>query len=209
MTIPATDLAVGAVVLAAGLSSRMGQPKQLLPWSGTSMLHHVVNTLLAGGAQPSTTVVVIGHEHEAILQTLKDLPVQTALNPDYADGSMLHSLQVGLSFLNSLPTPPQAILVALGDQPQIQSEVARHVIERWRLSRALVVAPSFNKKRGHPMLFSREFWPHVFAAPSQGSPRDLLANFADKIDYLSVESDDILRDIDTPAEYQQELGRRV
>jgi molybdenum cofactor cytidylyltransferase len=205
-----TDPEVGAVVLAAGLSSRMGgQAKQLLPWGDTLMIRHIVMTLLEGGAEASQLVVVVGHQKTAVTEALAGLPVQTAFNPDFADGSMLRSLQAGLALLNSQVSGSQAALVALGDQPQIQAQVTRQVIARWRTSAFPIVAPSFGHKRGHPLLFSRSIWSAILSAPPVGSPRDLLNGFSDQIDYLPMSNDQILRDIDTPDEYQQELRRRV
>jgi molybdenum cofactor cytidylyltransferase len=206
---PQAHESIGAVILAAGLSSRMGQPKQLLPWDGTVMIRHVVNTLVSGGADVGNVVVVVGHQQEAVREALHGLPVQIAFNDQYADGSMLRSLQVGLATLNARTPDPWAALIALSDQPQIQAQVTRQVIERWHTNYASIVAPSFSHKRGHPMLFSRAIWTEILAAPPVGSPRELLLGFGGRIDYLEVTDDEILRDIDTPEDYQQELQRRV
>lgn len=200
---------VGAVILAAGLSSRMGEPKQLLPWGETPMIRHVVNTLVTGGAKTEKVVVVVGHQQQAIRGALSGLPVQIAFNEGFADGSMLRSLQVGLATLNAQADGPQAALIALGDQPQIQSTITQQVIACWRARQAVIVAPSFNHKRGHPMLFARGIWPTFLAAEPVGSPRDLLQSLRDQIDFVDVPNEEILRDIDTPDDYQQELSRRV
>jgi molybdenum cofactor cytidylyltransferase len=200
---------IGAVVLAAGMSTRMGQPKQLLPWGDTLMVRHVVDALIAGGVTSDALVVVTGHEREAVEAAVKDSGVRIAFNPDYADGSMLRSQQVGFWALESLPQSVAAAFTALGDQPQITADITQRVIEAWRQSGSMVAAPSFSKRRGHPILFARETWETILAAPPVGSPREILAQFADQTTYVEVEDDAVLRDIDTPEDYRRELGRRV
>lgn len=199
-------------MLAAGLSTRMGQVKQLMPWGDKIMVRHVVDTLLAGGVEAWSVRVVVGHCGEAVTAAVDESGARTVVNPLYADGSMLRSLQVGLA---SLAEPaaeadsPAAALVALGDQPQIKAEVVRRVIERWQRSPAAVIAPSFGKQRGHPILFARSIWPEILAAAPVGSPRDFLNAFAGSISYLEIDDDAVLRDIDTPEDYRRELERRV
>jgi molybdenum cofactor cytidylyltransferase len=198
-----------AVVLAAGTSSRMGQPKQLMQWGEKPMVRHIVETLIAGGVEPGGVVVVVGHRRDEVEAALAGLPVVFAFNPDYADGSMLRSLQVGVRLLESAPAHYDAVLIALSDQPQITASITRKVIEHWRATEAWVVAPSFGRRRGHPILFARHTWPDILNAPPIGSPRDILDKLADKVVYVEAPDDAVLRDIDTPEDYRRELERRV
>lgn len=197
------------MVLAAGLSSRMGQAKQLLPWGETVMVRHVVDTLITGGAEPGAVVVVVGHQRDEVVAALAGSAAVSVFNPQYADGSMLRSLQVGLSALAALTARPAAALVALGDQPQIQVEIVRRVIKHWRAVGGELVAPSFQHKRGHPILFGWSAWESVMAAEPIGSPREWLASRAEDIAYVEVGDEAVLRDIDTLDDYQRELARRV
>jgi molybdenum cofactor cytidylyltransferase len=107
---------ISTILLAAGLSSRMGQPKLLLPWGGTTVLGQVVSTFAAVGIEE--IIVVTGGVREQIeglvAELAKDYPVRTVYNPAYARGEMLSSIQAGLSALNS---QPRAALIGLGDQP--------------------------------------------------------------------------------------------
>ncbi len=204
---------VGAVVLAAGMSTRMGQPKQLMLWDGKPMVRHVVDALMAGGAEAGATVVVVGHEREKVEAALSGSKAKAAFNPDYADGSLLKSLQVGVAAVQSPEfmggPPPGAVLVVLGDQPQIKSQVAQLVIARWRASGGEIVAPRFEGRRGHPILFARSIWPEILAVQPVGSPRDILNVYSGRVTYVDVDDDSILRDIDTPEDYRQETERRV
>jgi molybdenum cofactor cytidylyltransferase len=200
---------IGAVVLAAGMSTRMGQPKQLLPWGTLPMVRHVVNALLAGGVSAEALVVVTGHEREAVEAAVLGSRAQVAFNAEFADGSMLRSQQVGLRALDSLSLPVAAAFTALGDQPQIDAGITRRVIEAWRQGGAMIAAPSFGRRRGHPILFARAAWADVLAAPPVGSPREILEKFSGKTTYVEVVDDAVLRDIDTPEDYRRELARRV
>jgi molybdenum cofactor cytidylyltransferase len=200
---------IGAVVLAAGLSSRMGRAKQLLPWGERLMVRHVVDTLVAGGADVGAVAVVVGHQADEVTAALQGSAAISVINPLYHDGSMLRSLQVGLAALTALAVPLGAALVALGDQPQVDIAIVRRVIAHWRSIGGNLVAPSFNHKRGHPILFARPVWQSVLAAQPVGSPREWLADRADQIAYLEIGDDAVLRDIDTPADYERELARRV
>ncbi len=193
---------VAAIVLAAGRSTRMGRPKQTLPWGKTTMIAEVVWRLQAGGF--SEIVVVTGAERESVEAALAAAPVRFAFNPDFETSEMARSLQVGL---RTLPENCMAALVALGDQPQMEPATARAVIQRWRETQAPVVAPIHQGQRGHPLLFDRAAWPEVFALPAEANPRDFL-RAAGRIEWVEVGTDSILRDIDTPDDYARERQAR-
>jgi molybdenum cofactor cytidylyltransferase len=200
---------VGAVVLAAGTSSRMGEPKQLMHWGTKPMVRHVVDVLAQGGAQGRGIMVVVGAQRAAVETALVGTQAVPVFNPQFADGSMLRSLQVGLRAAQSVEPRLEAALVALGDQPQLRPEVVRAVIARWCAGQALIVAPSFSGRRGHPILFDRAAWARVLEAPPAGSPREVLGEFSDRSEFVDAQDDSVLRDIDTPEDYRRELERRV
>lgn len=187
----------------------MGQPKQLLKWGAKPMVRHVVDVLADAGANVRGILVVVGHQRQQVEAALAGSPAVTEFNPQFADGSLLRSLQVGLQAVRSFDPVPQAVIVALGDQPQIQIGVVNDVIARWRSGDAVIVAPRFDGRRGHPILFDRSTWAEVLAAPPAGSPRDLLAAFGDRTAYVEMGDDSVLRDIDTLEDYRSELERRV
>ena len=177
----------------------MGQPKQIMQWGTVTIARRVVEVLAASGVEP--IVVVTGNVRKQVEEAVAGAATMTVFNPDFADGSMMRSLQVGLRVL---PLDCEAVLVALGDQPQIESEVVRAVMEGWRRGAKEVLAPSFGGRRGHPILFARSLWPTMLAASTGLSPRDLLKTFSDKIAYLEVDTDSVLRDVDTPEDYARE-----
>ena len=191
---------VGAVVLAAGRSTRMGRPKQTLPWGETTIIGRVVSQLRAGGVDE--IVVVTGDARAEVESALLGSGARLAFNPDFASGDMARSLQAGL---RALPENCSAALVVLGDQPQIQTEVVQAVVQRWRETLAPIVAPSLQMRRGHPMLFDRRAWPGLLALPAGATPREYLRDAA--IEYVEVQTDSILRDVDTPEDYERELEK--
>jgi molybdenum cofactor cytidylyltransferase len=201
---------VTALILAAGRSTRMGRPKQTLPWSeGKTIVSHIVHQLRAG--EIDDVVVVTGSHQEEVAATLRAevASVRLVFNPDFENSEMARSLQLGLQ---AAPTGCLAALVALGDQPQIEPAVVRTVLQRWRETQAPVVAPVYQQRRGHPMLFDRATWPGVLSLPPASNPRKFIESAGQAespfgIEYVEVATDSILRDIDTPEDYERE--RRV
>jgi molybdenum cofactor cytidylyltransferase len=190
---------VEAVVLAAGLSTRMGTPKMALPWGKRTVVAQVVSQLLEGGADEVT--VVTGGARELVEKALVGFPVSFVSNPDYANGEMLYSLQVGIRALGEWV---DATLIALGDQPQIQASVVSAVIEAYQVSGAPLVIPSYHMRRGHPWLVERVLWGDLLEIEQPKTLRDFLAGHQGSIQYMNVEDVSILMDLDTPEEYQRQ-----
>jgi len=195
---------ISVVVLAAGRSQRMGQPKMALPWGDTTVIGRVVQVLSQAGV--SDILVVTGGGSAAVHAALQESAARLVHNPAYAAGEMLCSLQVGLA---SLPEDCEAALVALGDQPQIQPQVVAGLLERYRSSRSVLVVPSYRMRRGHPWIVGRSLWSDIQALSPPQTLRDLLQDKAGQIDYLAVDTESILADLDTPDDYQRALNQRV
>ena len=189
---------VAAVVLAAGRSTRMGRPKQTLPWGETTIIGQVVRQLRR--AQIDEIVVVTGGARAEVEAALNGSGARLVFNPDFEQGEMASSLQAGL---RELPQNCQAALAVLADQPQIQVEVITAVVQRWRETLAPIVAPSYQMRRGHPLLFDRAEWAAIRLLPPGANPRDYLRQAAG-LEYVAVNTDSILRDLDTPADYERE-----
>jgi molybdenum cofactor cytidylyltransferase len=189
-----------AVVLAAGRSTRMGRPKQLLPWGGTTLLGAVVRRLRA--TEVSDIVVVTGAERAAVEASLAgelaaDPRLRCVFNPDFAAGEMARSLQTGLQ---ALPADRTGALVVLADQPELEPRVVQALLQRWRETLAPALAPYYQGQRGHPLLFDRALWPAILALPAAANPREAL-RAAGAVEPVDVDTASILRDIDTPDDY--------
>ncbi len=187
---------VAAIVLAAGMSSRMGKLKVLLPWGKQTVLDAIIRQLHI--ARLNEIVVVTGHDGDRVARRAAQYTAAIAHNPDYASGEMLSSLQAGLRMLDSRV---RAALVVLGDQPQIRSHVVARVLDAYARESCRLVIPSFQMRRGHPVLFDRSLWKDLLELPPGGMPRDVVNANQDEIAYVNVNTDSILRDIDTPEDY--------
>ena len=189
---------IGAVVLAAGQSRRMGRPKMSLSWGGTTVVGQVVRTLSEAGVDE--IVVVTGGAHQEVVAALKGQGARLVFNPDYAGGEMTRSLQVGLGALSE---EAQAAFVALGDQPQIETGIVQAVLNRFLTCGASLVVPSYRMRRGHPWIMARSLWPEVLALKPPQTLRDFLNARAGEIRYFPVDSPSVLMDLDTPEDYQK------
>ncbi len=217
---------ISAIILAAGESRRMGQPKLLLPWGETTVLGQVVSTFTAGLSTDSKTdyeiVVVTGGAREQVEELVAELakkyPVRAVYNPHYAQGGMLSSIQVGVAALTLPPpslrdTSPKSLgfgggrvgaaLIGLGDQPQVREETVRRICASFVQMESPLVIPSFENRRGHPWLASRSLWPEILALPPSTTPRQFLDNYAGRVTYVAAD-ESILQDLDTPEDYNRQ-----
>jgi len=197
---------VAAIVLAGGLSRRMNQPessKVLLPWDGGRPIIRVITDRLKR-MRLDDVVVVTGHVAAKVRAALTEEPVRFAYNPDYREGDMLSSLQTGL---RALGPEIGAALIVLGDQPQLDARIVMQIITAYSEGKGKIVAPSYMRRRGHPILIDRQFWPELLALPPGAAPRDVINAHADQTAYIVVDTDTVLRDIDTPEDYKEARRR--
>ena len=190
---------IASVVLAAGLSRRMGTAKLVLPWGDRTVIEQVVQVVLEGGVDQ--VVVVTGAARKQVEEAIKNTPAKPVFNPDYKQDNMALSLQAGM---NAIGENVEAVLVTLGDQPQIQAEVVRAVLDTYRQKGAPLVVPSYRFRRGHPWLLARSLWPLVQKLSPDETLREVLNDQSDHITYVMVETPSVLSDLDTPEAYQRQ-----
>ncbi|MDP9235523.1 MAG: nucleotidyltransferase family protein [Actinomycetota bacterium] len=178
---------IAAVVLAAGTSSRLGRPKQLLELDGKPLLQHVIDLAAASFDE---VVVVLGHEADAIEAALA-LPSNSrvARNPDYRQG-MSTSLRVGIGDLDD---GVQAAAIFLGDQPRMPAELVAAVLSTWRSAGSPVARPRFAGTPGHPVIVRRDLWKKWMELTGDAGARDLLRE--DEVAYVEW-SGSPLEDVD-------------
>ncbi len=189
-----------AVVLSAGASSRMGRPKALLPVDGVPFIERIVRALER--TEVDRTLVVLGHNAEAMREAIAYLGVDTVVNPDYARGQ-LSSLHTAIRALEGEPV--EAILVHLVDHPFIESRLVDRMIERFRAEEMLIVVPRFNGRRGHPVLFSAKLFPEFMAASLDIGAKPVVRGHPEETLELDTDESGILVDIDTPEEYRKHV----
>ena len=191
---------ISAIILAAGLSTRMGRPKMLLPWKNSTILGAVITTLSKTGIEDM--IVVTGAFQQAIEDQVQFLstqfPVRSVNNPHYGSGEMLSSIQAGLMAIDLRKT---AALITLGDQPQIQDQTLKLILSAYQISGASLIIPSYQMHRGHPWLVSSGLWSEIINLCPPHTSRDFLEDHHSDIQYVSIDNDSILLDIDTPADY--------
>ncbi len=196
---------VGAVIVAAGKATRMGDAKVLLPWvDERPILQHIIRRLQSGCVSP--VVVVTGEWRKEVSEAAQEGGARVTHNPDYAQGEMLSSLQAGIRELQQLPAC-DAMLLVLGDQPSLRTSLVRRMLALFAQQRPRLIIPSFEMRRGHPILIRRDIWDEFLNIPQGGTPRSVIQKYSAEIVYLNVWDDAILRDIDTPEDYRSEIER--
>ena len=186
---------ITAIILAAGESKRMGQPKMLMPWGKSTVLQTVISTVQAAGVND---ILVVTGGARIQIETLIGKTVQTVFNEDYVKGEMLGSIQLGLTIKMR---EASAAIICLGDQPQIKERSVRRVCDTFLASKSPIVVPSYEMHRGHPWLIARPLWDEFLALKSPQTPRDFLKKHSRKINYVEVDTPSIIEDLDTPEDY--------
>ncbi|MBL7967993.1 MAG: nucleotidyltransferase family protein [Prolixibacteraceae bacterium] len=190
---------VCVIVLAAGMSTRMGTQKLLLPFDGKTIIEKVVENILKSGIE--NIFVVLGANSAELEDALEFWPVQTVVNENFREG-MHTSVTTGVKVL---PANAKAVLVFPGDQPLIPEEAIRKVVGAWRKSGKLIVIPLFEGKRGHPPLYDLRLRNELLNIDPAVGLRSVAQNFQEEVEEVETGSSGIMKDIDTPEEYQREL----
>ena len=188
--------AVSAVILAAGESRRMGQPKQMLLVDGQPMLGRVVRVVLAAGLDD--VVVVLGAAAAEVKQALAGLPVRTVINDAWQQG-MATSLRTGLTLVS--PAAEAALFVP-ADLPCLTAQTIMAVVDCFASTGKPIVIPTCRGRRGNPVLFARRLFPELLAVQGDQGGRAIFASHQQEIGLVEVGDEGILLDVDTPEQYQ-------
>lgn len=193
---PSPEFRFGAVILAAGASTRMGTPKQLLPVEGRPLIVRTVEAALASPAWP--VIVVLGARAEQIRPVLARLPVLIAENPAWAEG-MAASIRAGLTTLRQFSRALDGVLVALCDQPGFSAGTIEQLLAAQRQHGRGIVAAHYHGRNGAPAFFLREHFPALAALTGEEGARALLNGTPESV--TSVDLPALGVDLDTPADY--------
>ncbi len=185
----------GVVILAAGASTRMGAPKQLLEIDGRPLVARAVDAALASPAWP--VVVVLGAHAEAIRPVLARRPVLVAENPAWAEG-MAASIRAGITTLRQFSRGLDAAVIALCDQPAFSAATIATLVNAWQATGRGIVAARYGGRHGAPALFHREHFPALGALTGEEGARALLNG--DPARVAGVDLPELAHDLDTPAD---------
>ena len=144
---------ISGLILAAGTSSRMGQPKQLLPFRGTILLDWVMAQAESASAL-NEVIVVLGRAADEIQPRLRSTRAKVIVNAVFTEGCS-GSYKAGMA---TIDPRAEAVMVLLGDQPGVESAVIDQVAEDWRTKAGTIALTSYRGRRGHPMVFARELF---------------------------------------------------
>ncbi len=187
---------IGIVLLAAGGSSRMGRPKQLLPFGGTTLLRHAVETARATKLSP--IVVVLGAEAEACRAELRGLTVTLAQNDHWSAG-LGGSIRAGVEELERVAPAAEAALIMLQDQPRITSASLGDLVQLWSPEGCTIAAAFYGGRTGVPAVFGRRHFAELKALDGSGGAKGILARH--DADVAKLELPEALDDIDSPEDY--------
>lgn len=193
-------MGVSAVVLAAGRSERMGEPKQMLRLGSRSMLEQTLENVRASGVDE--IVLVLGFASEAIRRELSESlldGVRVVVNEKYESG-MASSLRAGLT---AVSPAMKAALIVLADQPSVRSETMGHIIDAYCESAAKIVVPYYKGRRGNPVLLDRSVFSEAMALEGDVGCRAIFAKHPEAMASVEVDDPAILADIDTRDDYER------
>lgn len=190
-----SSMRCGVVILAAGASTRMGTPKQLLEIGGRTLLVRTIEEALASPAWP--VVVVLGAHAEKIRPSLAHLPVLITENAAWSEG-MAASIREGITTLQQFSRRLEAAVIALCDQPAFSAATIAQLIATQRTSGRSIVAARYAGRHGAPALFLREHFPALTHLTGETGARALLNDTPGLV--ASVDLPQFAVDLDTPAD---------
>jgi len=193
---------ISAILLGAGESKRMGVDKLSLPWGGKTVLEHCIETLLQSEVQE--LVVVLGVRNKRLKNLFRGRKTKVVINP-YSYKGMSTSIRKGLTALCS---GSEGILIALGDQPLLKTKTINVLIHAFRKGGGGIVIPSFQGRRGHPVIFHRRYKKELLNLEGDVGGKSITERHPREVRRIRVKSIGVLTDVDTWQDYKKELKRR-
>ena len=188
---------IAGVILAAGHSRRMGQPKLLMPYRGEALIRWPTQAAVGAGLYP---VVVLGAYAEKVRDVLSDLPVHFVPNPEWESGQST-SVKVGI---RALPLEVEGALFLLGDQPGVSVDLLLGLVGLFEQHSGQIIAPMTAGKQGNPVLFGRSLFPELLTLTGDAGGRQLFSTHP--VVHLPWDIPEQFLDIDTPEDYEHLIG---
>lgn len=191
-----TNKSIGIVVLAAGASTRMKQPKQLLKFDGKTLLRRAAETAVKSIFAP--VIVVLGANYEKTRAEIEDLPVAIVFNKDWQSG-LSSSIKGGIETLVQFAPDVSAAVITLADQPFVAAYHLDQFGEKFYRSKSPIIAAEYAETIGVPALFAREILDDFKALAGDQGAKPIIEKYRDSL--LTVKLPEAAFDIDTPEEF--------
>ncbi|MBD2439271.1 NTP transferase domain-containing protein [Nostoc sp. FACHB-110] len=189
---------VGLIILAAGASTRMGTPKQLLQYNQQSLIRHVAQIAIASVCQP--VIVVLGSKAEVIQPEIQPLPIHIVINSDWHQG-MSSSICAGIVALNAISPNAEAVVLMLCDQPLISTQLINHLVEIYHNNLKRIVACEYAFNLGVPALFPQTLFEQLMNLSGAVGAKFLIKKYAHNV--VAIPFPEGLIDLDTPEDYAE------
>lgn len=194
---PSAELKIAGIILAAGLSRRMGTVKSLLPFGESLLLDRVVEN--ARQSELESLIVVLGHDAENILKKIDFKDSRVIINSDYRMGHS-SSLRAGL---DAVSADIDGALFLLGDQPFVGSKTIDRLIRAFQKQPSSLIIPTCQGKRGNPVLAHRRVFKMIQGITGDTGPRVLFSKLKEEIQEVEVFDPGIHLDVDTVEDYRR------
>ncbi len=196
---------IGVIILAAGASRRMGKPKQLLKIDNQTLIERAI--AITQALEHQETVIVLGANAQQITPFIASRPaLDFIINEDWEQG-MGTTLKAGLSFLLNAEKDLSAVIVMVCDQPYLSAKKLQELIDKYRETKANIVATSYNNIKGVPALFSKKLFDKLLDLDKDEGARKIINRFKGEIEVVDFPKG--IYDLDTPQAYQAYLEREA
>lgn len=192
---------ISAIILAAGMSTRMGRPKQLLKVGHSTLIRIITENVLVSNVDE--VHVVTGYKQKEVSAAINDLPVKVVFNPRYKEGQGT-SLALGAK---SISDSTSVLLVFMVDQPMISASLINMLIAEFQKRSCLALRPVCKGLPGHPVIFSGTLIDELKSLSGDKGARQVLKKLEDRVVYLSVGDEAVIFDIDTPKDYEDLIAK--
>ncbi|MBI5021549.1 MAG: nucleotidyltransferase family protein [Ignavibacteriales bacterium] len=192
---------ISGIILAAGSSRRMGSPKSLLKIGEKTFLQHIVDVLHS--ARVIDIVIILGAEAEEIRKSLSWFDGKTVVNEDWQKGQ-LTSIIKGIDALDLNSTEPEEIngaMICPVDHPLLIQSLLVDLLQGYWTSKKKIIIPTFNSRRGHPVIFDKKYFDELRSASHDVGARSVIHKHSDDVCEVPVNEEGVLINIDTQEDY--------
>ena len=184
------------IILAAGESSRLGSPKQLLPYAGSTLLQHSIDIACASAAE--STVVIMGANADLIRSTINDSEIKVFVNNEWKEG-MASTIRFGLNLITTMNPQTEVVIFMVADQPFTTAELLNQLLDAHRTHGSKIVASKYEDSFGTPVLFHKTFFPELLQLKGDVGAKSVVRKHLNEVTFVPFPKGHI--DIDTIDDY--------